>query len=232
MGNSSRISGFYKLTPAERRRIIVDWPAVSPEQRAALEAALAESGGLALAQADKMVENVVGTFALPLGIATNFVVNGQDVLIPMVIAERAKWFRIALICTVASVLGAFLGYAIGALFFDLVGRPILELYGKADAFAELTTRYNAWGGWAVLFAAMTPFPYKVLTIFSGVTGLNLVIFTVVSIIGRGVRFFLVAWLLNRYGAPIKGFIENNLGMLFTLFMVLLVGGFVVLRYLM
>ncbi|HDZ74076.1 MAG TPA: DedA family protein [Aurantimonas coralicida] len=161
-----------------------------------------------------------------------FPIPPDVLLIPMVIAERAKWFRIALVCTVASVLGAFLGYAIGALFFDLVGRPILELYGKADAFAELTARYNSWGGWAVLFAAMTPFPYKVLTIFSGVTGLNLVTFTVVSIIGRGVRFFLVAWLLNRYGAPIKGFIENNLGMLFTLFMVLLVGGFVVLRYLM
>ncbi len=161
-----------------------------------------------------------------------FPIPPDVLLIPMVIADRAKWFRIALVCTVASVLGAFLGYAIGALLFDLVGRPILELYGKADAFAELTARYNAWGGWAVLFAAMTPFPYKVLTIFSGVTGLNLVTFTVVSIIGRGVRFFLVAWLLNRYGAPIKGFIENNLGMLFTLFMVLLVGGFVVLRYLM
>lgn len=161
-----------------------------------------------------------------------FPIPPDVLLIPMVIAERAKWLRIALVCTVASVLGAFLGYAIGALFFDLVGRPILEIYGKADAFAELTARYNAWGGWAVLFAAMTPFPYKVLTIFSGVTGLNLVTFTVVSIIGRGARFFLVAWLLNRYGAPIKGFIENNLGMLFTLFMVLLVGGFVVLRYLM
>ncbi len=161
-----------------------------------------------------------------------FPIPPDVLLIPMVIAERAKWFRIALVCTVASVLGAFLGYAIGALFFDLVGRPLLELYGKADSFAELTARYNAWGGWAVLFAAMTPFPYKVLTIFSGVTGLNLVTFTVVSIIGRGVRFFLVAWLLNRYGAPIKGFIENNLGMLFTLFMVLLVGGFVVLRYVM
>lgn len=161
-----------------------------------------------------------------------FPIPPDVLLIPMVIADRAKWFRIALICTGASVLGAFLGYAIGALFFDLVGRPILELYGKADAFAELTARYNAWGGWAVLFAAMTPFPYKVLTIFSGVTGLNLVTFTLVSIVGRGVRFFLVAWLLNRYGAPIKGFIENNLGMLFTLFMVLLIGGFVVLRYLM
>ena len=149
----------------------------------------------------------------------------------MVIADRGKWFRIAMICTVSSVLGAFLGYAIGALAFDLVGRPVLELYGKADAFDEMAVRYNDWGGWAVLFAALTPFPYKVLTIFSGATHLNLLTFTVVSVIGRGARFFLVAWLLQRYGAPIQGFVEKNLGILFTLFMVLLIGGFLAVRYL-
>lgn len=160
-----------------------------------------------------------------------FPIPPDVLLIPMALADRARWVRIALVCTIASVAGAYLGYAIGALFFDLVGRPILEFYGRADAFAELSSRYNAWGGWAVLFAAMTPFPYKVLTIFSGVTGLNLLVFTVVSLLGRGVRFFLVAWLLSRYGEPIKGFIEKNLGLLFTLFMVLLIGGFAALKYL-
>lgn len=160
-----------------------------------------------------------------------FPIPPDALLIPMVIADRGKWFRIAMICTVSSVLGAFLGYAIGALAFDLVGRPVLELYGKADAFDEMAVRYNDWGGWAVLFAALTPFPYKVLTIFSGATHLNLLTFTVVSVIGRGARFFLVAWLLQRYGAPIQGFIEKNLGILFTLFMVLLIGGFLAVRYL-
>ncbi|MCK5931598.1 MAG: DedA family protein [Fulvimarina manganoxydans] len=160
-----------------------------------------------------------------------FPIPPDALLIPMVLADRRKWFRIALICTIASVLGAYLGYAIGAFFFDLIGRPILELYGKADAFAEMSARYNEWGGWAVLFAALTPFPYKVLTIFSGVTGLNLLVFTVVSIVGRAGRFFLVAYLLNRFGAPIQSFIERRLGLLFTLFMVLLIGGFVALRYL-
>ncbi|MBB4005667.1 MAG: YqaA family protein [Aurantimonas endophytica] len=160
-----------------------------------------------------------------------FPIPPDALLIPMVIADRAKWFRIAMICTVSSVLGAFLGYAIGALAFDLIGRPVLELYGKADAFDQMAARYNDWGGWAVLFAALTPFPYKVLTIFSGATHLNLLTFTVVSIIGRGARFFLVAWLLQRYGAPIQGFIEKNLGLLFTLFMVLLIGGFLAVRYL-
>ena len=160
-----------------------------------------------------------------------FPIPPDVLLIPMVIAEPRKWVRIALICTVCSVLGAFLGYAIGALFFDVIGRPILEFYGRSDQFAAMTARYNEWGGWAVLFAALTPFPYKVLTIFSGVTGLNLVVFTAVSIVGRGLRFFFVAWLLQRYGAPIKGFIEKNLGLLFTVFMVLLIGGFLALKYL-
>ncbi|MAU95320.1 MAG: cytochrome B [Fulvimarina sp.] len=160
-----------------------------------------------------------------------FPIPPDVLIIPMVIAERRKWFRIGLVATVGSVLGAFLGYAIGALFFDVLGEPILAFYGKADAFAEMTAKYNEWGGWAVLFAALTPFPYKVLTIFSGVTGLNLVVFTLVSIIGRGARFFLIAFLLNRYGAPIQGFIERNLGLLFTVFMILLIGGFVAIRFL-
>ncbi|MBO0664550.1 DedA family protein [Jiella sp. MQZ9-1] len=160
-----------------------------------------------------------------------FPIPPDVLIIPMVIAERRKWIRIAAIATVGSVLGAFLGYAIGAVFFDVIGRPILQFYGKADAFAELTAKYNAWGGWAVLFAALTPFPYKVLTIFSGVSGLNLIVFTLVSIVGRGARFFLIAFLLNRYGAPIQGFIEKNLGLLVTLFMILLIGGFVAVRYL-
>ncbi|MER0238517.1 YqaA family protein [Fulvimarina sp. MAC8] len=160
-----------------------------------------------------------------------FPIPPDALLIPMVIANRAKWVRIALICTVSSVLGAFLGYAIGYFFFEVIGRPILELYGKAGSFEELTVRYNEWGGWAVLFAALTPFPYKVLTIFSGVTGLNIAIFTIVSIVGRGARFFLVAWLLHKYGAPIQSFIEKRLGLLFTLFMIFLIGGFVALRYL-
>ena len=160
-----------------------------------------------------------------------FPIPPDVLIIPMVIAQRRKWFRIGLVATVGSVLGAFLGYAIGALFFDVLGEPILAFYGKADAFAEMTAKYNEWGGWAVLFAALTPFPYKVLTIFSGVTGLNLVVFTLVSIIGRGARFFLIAFLLNRYGAPIQGFIERNLGLLFTVFMILLIGGFVAIRFL-
>ena len=156
-----------------------------------------------------------------------FPIPPDVLLIPMVLAERARWIRIATICTVGSILGAFLGYAIGAFLYEAVGQPILAFYGKEDSFARISEWYNTWGGWGVLFAAVTPFPYKVLTIFSGATGLNFGIFTLVSVIGRGFRFFVVAWLLQRYGAPMRAFIEKNLNILFTLFMVLLIGGFVV-----
>lgn len=159
-----------------------------------------------------------------------FPIPPDAILIPMVLAERRRWLRYAVICTVASVLGALLGYVIGAWLFEAVGQPILAFYGKEDSFEQVAAWYNEWGGWGVLFAAVTPFPYKVLTIFSGATGLNLVTFVIVSIIGRGLRFFLVAWLLYRIGEPIRLFIEKHLGLLFTLFMVLLIGGFVAVRY--
>lgn len=159
-----------------------------------------------------------------------FPIPPDTILIPMVLAERQRWFRYAVICTVASVLGALLGYVIGAGLFDAVGQPILAFYGKENSFEQVAAWYNEWGGWGVLFAAVTPFPYKVLTIFSGATGLDLVTFIVVSIIGRGLRFFFVAWLLYRIGEPIRLFIEKHLGLLFTAFMVLLIGGFVAVRY--
>lgn len=160
-----------------------------------------------------------------------FPIPPDVLLIPMVLAERLKWLRYAFVCTLASVLGALLGYFIGAFLYETVGQPVLAFYGKEDAFAQLAEWYNRWGGWGVLFAAVTPFPYKVLTIFSGATGLSLPVFVVVSIIGRGLRFFLVSWLLYHFGPPIRAFIEKNLGLLFTLFMVLLIGGFVAVRYL-
>ena len=159
-----------------------------------------------------------------------FPIPPDILLIPMVLAKRLYWLRYAFVCTVSSVLGALLGYAIGALLFEAVGRPILAFYGAQDKFAQLAEWYNRWGGWGVLFAAVTPFPYKVLTIFSGATGLNFAVFVAVSIIGRGLRFFVVAGLLYRYGEPIRDFIEARLGLLFTLFMLLLVGGFVAVRY--
>ncbi len=161
-----------------------------------------------------------------------FPIPPDVLLIPMVLSERARWLRYAVICTVASVAGALLGYVIGAFLYDLIGQRILAFYNAEDAFARLQGWYDTWGGWGVLFAAVTPFPYKVLTIFSGFAGLDLVTFVVVSIIGRGLRFFLVTWLLYLVGEPIRHFIERHLGLLFTLFMVLLIGGFLAVGYLL
>lgn len=159
-----------------------------------------------------------------------FPIPPDVLLIPMVLAERRKWIHFALLCTLTSVLGAFLGYFIGAVLYEALGKPILAFYGKQDSFDSVRQWYNEWGGWGVFFAAMTPFPYKVLTIFSGATGLNLAVFTIVSIIGRGVRFFIVAGLLYAFGEPIRIFIERRLGLMFTLGAILLIGGFVAVRY--
>ena len=172
-----------------------------------------------------------GLFAVSFAESSFFPIPPDVLLIPMTLAKPGNWIRLALICTAASVIGAFVGYAIGMFLYESIGVWLLETYGAADKFAKISDWYNTWGGWGVLFAAITPFPYKVLTIFSGATGLNLVTFIVVSIIGRGIRFFLVSWLLYKFGEPIRLFIEKYLGLLFTLFMVLLIGGFVAISYL-
>ncbi len=150
-------------------------------------------------------------------------------MIPMIVARPDRAFRIAALATVASVLGGLLGYWIGYAAFEQIGRPILESLGKADAMAAFSTRFNDFGFWPVLIAGVTPFPYKVITIMSGWTGLPLVTFTVTSIIARGLRFFVVAGLLWRFGDPARDFIERRLGLVFTAFVALLVGGFVLVR---
>ena len=152
-------------------------------------------------------------------------------LIPMIIAAPHRAFMIAGICMVASVAGGLLGYWIGYSVFETVGRPVLEFYGKDAYFDEFATRYNEYGAWMVLIAGVTPFPYKVITILSGSTGLSLPVFIVASVIARGLRFFIVAALLWKFGAPIRDFIERRLGLMFILFVILLLGGFYVVKFL-
>jgi membrane protein YqaA with SNARE-associated domain len=159
-----------------------------------------------------------------------FPIPPDILMIPMILAAPRKAFVIATVATVSSVLGGMFGYWIGAVFFDQIGLPVLEFYGKTENFETFRETYNAWGAWAVLIAGVTPFPYKVVTILSGSTGLDLVVFTLASILARGLRFFLVAALLWKFGAPIRDFIERRLGLVFTLFVIALIGGFVLLRY--
>ncbi len=158
-----------------------------------------------------------------------FPIPPDVILIPMILAARERAWRIAAVCTVASVLGGLAGYAIGYFLFEAVGRPILDFYGYAPKFAEFQAKYNEWGAWAVFIAGSTPFPYKVITILSGLTALSLPVFMVSSVLARGLRFFLVAGLLWRFGEPIRAFIERWLGWLAVLFVVLLVGGFAAIK---
>ncbi|MBC6407791.1 MAG: DedA family protein [Rhodobacteraceae bacterium] len=155
-----------------------------------------------------------------------FPIPPDVLMIPMILATPSRAWLIATITLVASVLGGLLGYAIGAVAFEQIGKPILMALGKAEAVEHFNTRFNDFGFWAVLFAGLTPFPYKVITIMSGWSGMPLLTFTATSVLARGLRFFIVAGLLWRFGAPIRHFIERHLGWVFTLFVVLLLGGFV------
>ncbi|MEM6824004.1 MAG: YqaA family protein [Pseudomonadota bacterium] len=160
-----------------------------------------------------------------------FPIPPDVMLIPMVIAAPHRAFLIAGVCTLASVAGGAFGYWIGYALYESVGLPVLEFYGKTDQFDDFAARYNQWGAWAVIAGGVTPLPYKLFTILSGSTGLNFTVFIVASLVARGLRFFVVAALLWKFGEPIRDFIEKRLGLMFTLFCVLLIGGFAVLRYL-
>ncbi|MEM7319130.1 MAG: YqaA family protein [Pseudomonadota bacterium] len=160
-----------------------------------------------------------------------FPIPPDVLMIPMILARPNRAWAIALVALVASVLGGLLGYAIGAFFYDSIGQPVLAAMGKADAMAEFNTRFNDFGFWAVLTAGVTPFPYKVITIMSGWTGMPLGTFIATSILARAIRFFVLAGLLWAFGEPIREFIERRLSLMFTLFVIFLLGGFAVVRYL-
>ena len=160
-----------------------------------------------------------------------FPIPPDVLMIPMILAAPHRAFLIAGVCTAASVLGGLAGYGIGFFFYEQIGAPVLESLGKTDSMAEFNQTFNDVGFWAVLIAGLTPFPYKVITIMSGWTAMPLGTFVVTSIVARGLRFFIVAGLLWKFGAPIRDFIERRLGLMFTLFVALLIGGFALLRVL-
>ena len=161
-----------------------------------------------------------------------FPIPPDVILIPMIIAAREKALRIAFVCTLASVLGGIAGYYIGVYFFEEIGQPVLEFYDYGAKFGHFQAKYNEWGAWVVFMAGVTPFPYKVITILSGVTELDLLVFIFASILARGLRFFVLAGLLWKYGASIENFIKRRLGILFTVFCIFLLGGLIVVKYLL
>ncbi len=163
--------------------------------------------------------------------ASVFPIPPDVLMIAMIVATPRRAFLIAAVATLASVAGGLAGYAIGALAFETLGRPALEALGKGEAIEAFNQRFNDFGFWSVLIAGLTPFPYKVITIMSGWTGLPLGVFLGTSLIARAGRFFLVAALLWKFGPSIRGFIERRLGLMTVLFVVLLIGGVWLVRFL-
>ena len=153
-----------------------------------------------------------------------------DILIlPMVLAAPSRAWLIAGVAMVASVTGGLLGYSIGALMFEQLGQPILQALGKVGAMEKFSQQFNDLGFWAVLTAGLTPFPYKVITIMSGWTGLPLGTFIATSLLARGLRFFIIAALLWKVGKPIRNVIERRLGLVSVAFALTLLGGFVLMK---
>ena len=160
-----------------------------------------------------------------------FPIPPDILLIPIILAMRDRAWFAASVCTAASVIGGITGYGVGFFMYEQIGKPILDFYHYTVKFSEFQVSYNQWGAWAVFFAGITPFPYKVITILSGMTGLSLPVFIIASIIARGMRFFIIAALLWKYGDAIRAFIERRLGVMFFLLVVLLSVGFAAVKFL-
>ncbi|HEX5319053.1 MAG TPA: YqaA family protein [Stellaceae bacterium] len=186
---------------------------------------------------DRLIALAAGPNALWALLAISFAESSffplppDIILIPMMLAKpRAAW-RLAALCMVASVLGGMVGYAIGYFLFDAIGRPILEFYQAMGRYDALKEAFDRWGVWIIILKGMTPIPYKLVTIASGVAHFDLIAFIGASIVSRSLRFFLLALILWQFGPAARDFIERRLSLVTTLFAVGLVGGFLVLRYL-
>jgi len=152
-------------------------------------------------------------------------------LVPMVLAQRARWLSLSLICTATSVIGGMFGYAIGYYFFQTVGVAIVGIYHLESQFAVFEQAFRDYGVWIILIKGMTPIPYKLLTITAGVAQLDLVAFLAASVVSRGVRFLLVSVLVYRYGPYFQGVLEKRLKLISFLILASVVAGFLVLKLL-
>lgn len=160
-----------------------------------------------------------------------FPIPPDVLLIPMILAAPRRAWLFAAVATAASVAGGFLGYAIGYFTFSTIGQSILTFYHVMPQYEALKASFAQWGAWIIILKGMTPIPYKLITIASGAFQFNLAAFAVASLISRSLRFFLVAALLRWFGEPIRLFIERRLTLVTSAFVIILIGGFVLLRYL-
>jgi membrane protein YqaA with SNARE-associated domain len=178
-------------------------------------------------------------FILAFAESSFFIVPPDILLIPLVLGYRKKWFRLAVIVTAGSVLGGMFGYFIGHLLWWKGGYPhysaIASFFfdsipGFSEAvFESMKVKYDLYGFWIVFTAGFTPIPYKIFTISSGAFDLNFVTFLIASVVSRGARFFLVAFLINLFGEPMKKFIDKYFNWLALVFTVLLIGGFLLIK---
>ena len=158
-----------------------------------------------------------------------FPIPPDIILIPMVLAKRAKAFFYALICTLSSVTGGIFGYLIGLMLFNSIGVLLINFYHLDEQVNEFKNYYNSYGAWIVIIAGFTPFPFKVITIASGLFQLNFIIFIICSILSRGARFYLVSALLYFFGENIKIFIDKYFNFLTILFFIFLIGGIFIVK---
>lgn len=160
--------------------------------------------------------------------ASFFPLPVELLLIPMIIARPSEAFRIVAVATLGSCIGAAIGYGIGALVFDYVAKPILEFYGYMSHYEGMAEFYNQYEIWAVFIGGLTIIPFKVITIFSGATGMNFALFMILSLIARAIRYGVIGILLYYYGEPIRLFIEKYLSWIFLGGIVLVAFGFYLL----
>ncbi len=173
---------------------------------------------------------VPALFLLAFAESSFFPVPPDVLLITLAISIPKKAFKYALICMIGSVIGGILGYGIGLYGYETVGKPIVDFYHGQEVMELIRTKYEQHGFLGILIAAITPIPYKVFTIASGVFKFDFWLFTLASIIGRSTRFFIVAALIWKFGSPIRNFIEKYFNLLSILFMILLIGGFLLIKY--
>jgi Predicted membrane protein len=154
-----------------------------------------------------------------------FPVPPDVVLVPMALARPDRAWFYAMVCTVTSVAGGLLGYAIGALLYDSLGLWLIQLYGYGDKVDTFRSAYAEYGHWVILLKGLTPIPYKLVTITSGFAGYDLFWFIVLSIVTRGARFYLVAGVMHRFGEPIRRLLDEHLTLVASIVIVGIVGGF-------